>query len=162
MEGGIMGTERNYARFYALLKQLPGADKEILVEQYTGGRTTHLRQMTNKEYELMCSVMAQVAGYETYMEALRKELRRKRSICLRLMQQLGIDTTDWTRVDDFCCHPRIAKKPFRKISLDEFDEAIKKLRMIKRKGGLRPVPKSKEQSSASTIVFVQLNNLTES
>ena len=162
MEGGIMGTERNYARFYALLKQLPGADKEILVEQYTGGRTTHLRQMTNKEYELMCSVMAQVAGYETYMEALRKELRRKRSICLRLMQQLGIDTTDWTRVDDFCCHPRIAKKPFRKISLDEFDEAIKKLRMIKRKGGLRPVPKSKEQSSASTIVYVQLNNLTES
>ena len=162
MEGGIMGTERNYARFYALLKQLPGADKEILVEQYTGGRTTHLRQMTNKEYELMCSVMAQVAGYETRKEALRKELRRKRSICLRLMQQLGIDTTDWTRVDDFCCHPRIAKKPFRKISLDEFDEVIKKLRMIKRKGGLRPVPKSKEQSSASTIIYVQLNNLTES
>ena len=111
----------NYARFYALLKQLPGADKETLVEQYTGGRTTHLRQMTIKEYELMCSVMAQVAGYETRKEALRKELRRKRSICLRLMQQLGIDTTDWTRVDDFCCHPRIAKKPFRKISLDEFD-----------------------------------------
>ena len=161
MEGGIMGAERNYARFYALLKQLPGADKETLVEQYTGGRTTHLRQMTIKEYELMCSVMAQVTGYETRMAALRKELRRKRSICLRLMQQLGIDTTDWTRVDDFCCHPRIAKKPFRKISL-EFDEVIKKLRMIKRKGGLRPVPKSKEQSSASTIVYVQLNNLTES
>ena len=162
MEGGIMGTERNYARFYALLKQLPGADKEILVEQYTGGRTTHLRQMTIKEYELMCSVMAQVAGYETRKEALRKELRRKRSICLRLMQQLGIDTTDWARVDSFCSHPRIVGKPFRKISLDEFDEVIKKLRMIKRKGGLRPVPKSKEQSSASTIVFVQLNNLTES
>lgn len=151
----------NYARFYALLKQLPGADKETLVEQYTGGRTTHLRQMTIKEYELMCSVMAQVTGYETRMAALRKELRRKRSICLRLMQQLGIDTTDWTRVDDFCCHPRIAKKPFRKICLDELDEVIKKLRMIKRKGGLR-IPKSKEQSSASTIVYVQLNNLTES
>ena len=143
----------NYARFYALLKQLPGADKETLVEQYTGGRTTHLRQM--------CSVMAQVAGYETRKEALRKELRRKRSICLRLMQQLGIDTTDWTRVDDFCCHPRIAKKPFRKICLDELDEVIKKLRMIKRKGGLRHIPKSKEQSSAS-IVYIQLNNLTES
>lgn len=156
-----MGAERNYARFYALLKQLPGADKETLVEQYTGGRTTHLRQMTIKEYELMCSVMAQVTGYETRMAALRKELRRKRSICLRLMQQLGIDTTDWTRVDDFCCHPRIAKKPFRKICLDELDEVIKKLRMIKRKGGLR-IPKSKEQSSASTIVYVQLNNLTES
>ena len=47
----------NYARFYALLKQLPGADKETLVEQYTGGRTTHLRQMTIKEYELMCSII---------------------------------------------------------------------------------------------------------
>ena len=26
-----MGTERNYARFYCLLKALPGADKETLV-----------------------------------------------------------------------------------------------------------------------------------
>ena len=30
----------NYARFYTLLKKMPGADKETLVSQYTDGRTT--------------------------------------------------------------------------------------------------------------------------
>ena len=32
-----MAGERNYARFYALLKQLPHADKDTLVWQYTQG-----------------------------------------------------------------------------------------------------------------------------
>lgn len=49
-----MGTERNYARFYALLKQLPYADKATLVEQYTHGRTTHLHETTEQEYRTMC------------------------------------------------------------------------------------------------------------
>lgn len=31
----------NFARFYALLGKLPGADKETLVYQFTGGRTSH-------------------------------------------------------------------------------------------------------------------------
>ena len=47
----------NYARFYALLKKLPGADKETLVYQFTGGRTKSLRQMSEKEYESMCNEM---------------------------------------------------------------------------------------------------------
>ena len=40
----------NYARFYALLKKLKGADKETLVYQFTNGRTEHLRLMTDAEY----------------------------------------------------------------------------------------------------------------
>lgn len=149
----------NYARFYALLKQLPGADKETLVEQYTGGRTTHLRQMTIKEYELMCSVMAQVAGYETRKEALRKELRRKRSVCLKLMQQLGVDTTDWARVDNFCMNPRLAGKPFRNISIEELEELSVKLRTIKRKGGLKLKPSQEEYRNTISFVYIPINNI---
>ena len=154
-----MGAERNYARFYALLKQLPGADKETLVEQYTGGRTTHLRQMTIKEYELMCSVMAQVAGYETRKEAFRKELRRKRSVCLKLMQQLGVDTTDWARVDNFCMNPRLAGKPFRNISIEELEELSVKLRTIKRKGGLKLKPSQEKHRNTTSFFYIPMNNI---
>ncbi len=45
---------QNYARFYALLKQLPGqyeGIKEDIVHQHTGGRTTSLRAMYDDEYK---------------------------------------------------------------------------------------------------------------
>ena len=47
----------NYARFYTLLKKMPGADKETLVSQYTDGRTTSLRETTRQEYDRMCRDM---------------------------------------------------------------------------------------------------------
>lgn len=39
---------------------MPCADKETLVEQYTNGRTVHLREMSVKEYNSMCR---QMEGY---------------------------------------------------------------------------------------------------
>ncbi len=49
---------RNYARFYILLNRLPTEDKDelkaSLVNQYTGGRTESLREMTVNEYDAMC------------------------------------------------------------------------------------------------------------
>ena len=43
-----MVAERNYGRFYCLLKKLPGADKETLVSSFTNGRTVHLHKMSAK------------------------------------------------------------------------------------------------------------------
>lgn len=51
---------KNYARFYTLLKQLPGADKETLVWQYTQGRTKSLREVSRWEYDVMCRDMERV------------------------------------------------------------------------------------------------------
>lgn len=48
-----MGKGFNYARFYTLLKKMPGADKETLVYQFTQNRTVHLQQMSAKEYDAM-------------------------------------------------------------------------------------------------------------
>lgn len=52
---------------------------------------------------------------------------------LHLMQRLGIDTTDWNRVDAYCLHPRLAGKEFRKLTADELETLAIKLRIILRK-----------------------------
>lgn len=132
-----MEQKRNYARFYGLLKNLHGADKETLVEQYTNGRTTHLHEMQESEYVKMCNAMEEFGDFEERRRALRQELRRKRSVCLNLMQKLGIDTTDWGRVDNFCQNPRIAGKLFAKLTVEDLIVLQTKLRAIIRKGGLR-------------------------
>lgn len=157
-----MERERNYARFYCLLKKLPGADKETLVEEYTNGRTVHLHETSLQEYNTMCNAMEQVAGYDERMATLRKELRRKRSVCLKLMQQLGVDTTDWARVDNFCMNPRLAGKPFRKISIEELEDFAVKLRSIMRKGGLKPKTSRDEHKNTTSFVYIPMSNIAES
>lgn len=157
-----MERERNYARFYCLLKKLPGADKETLVEEYTNGRTVHLHETSLQEYNTMCNAMEQVAGYDERMATLRKELRRKRSVCLKLMQQLGVDTMDWARVDNFCMNPRLAGKPFRKISIEELEDLAVKLRSIMRKGGLKPKTSRDEHKNTTSFVYIPMSNIAES
>ena len=149
-----MGTERNYARFYTLLKKLPGADKETLVWQYSNGRTKSLRELSDWEYNSMCRDMQRVVGNEAEQAKYRAELRRARSICLKLMQIIGVDTTDWQRVDSFCENPRIIGKPFRRIKLAELKALQVKLRSIERKGGLKE--SIKQTSKTSSHVLVQL------
>ena len=164
-----MGKGFNYARFYTLLKKMPGAEKELLVSQYTNGRTTHLHEITMQEYNTMCRDMEQVAGYDERMEAIRKELRRKRSVCLKLMQQLGVDTTDWDRVNAFCTDARIAGKLFRKISIDELEELAVKLRAIKRKKedyartseSLHRPLRKEGRSKPGAVIMLSVNNSTE-
>lgn len=123
----------NYARFYALLDRLPGADKETLVYQYTGGRTSHLRLMTETEYRSMCNEMERVAGYDERRELYRKELKRKRSAALHQLQLLGVDTADWLAVNAYCLDRRIAGREFRELDCEALDALAVKLRMIRRK-----------------------------
>ena len=128
-----MGT-RNYRRFYAAFNKLQhyGDDegmKEELVSRYTRERTTHLSEMSQREYTALCKALEDTLGYGD-------QRRRQRSICLRLMQELGIDTTDWQRINDFCLHPRIAGKVFAQLDIRELEALERKLRAIKRKGGL--------------------------
>ena len=128
---------RNYARFYTLLNRLPTTDRDelkaTLVSQYTGGRTESLREMTTKEYDTMCDAMQQMAGGYRAREIYREELRWKRSAVLKQLQKIGVDTTDWNRVDAYCMNPRIAGKEFRKLTAEELDTVNIKLRIIQRK-----------------------------
>lgn len=131
----------NFARFYALFNKLPYQGdreefKKQIVLQYTWNRTDSLKEMTAKEYEVCCTALEKLSGQDEWRQKLREELRRKRSVCLKLMQQLGIDTTDWNQVNEFCNNPRIAGKPFVQVSTAELEQLAIKLRAIQRKGGL--------------------------
>lgn len=123
----------NYARFYTLLKKLPGADKETLVELFTNGRTKHLHLMASTEYDAMCRQLEDVAGYDERRRSLREGLRKARSGALHQMQLYGIDTTNWNRVNAFCKDKRIAGKQFRELDTEELNALNTKLRMIIRK-----------------------------
>lgn len=138
----------NFARFYALFNKLPyDGDREefkkSIVKQYTKNRTDSLREMTLKEYNACCNALGKLTGEEEWRQRLRDELRRQRSVCLKLMQKLGIDTTDWARVNDFCRNPRIAGKPFARITTEELEQLAVKLRAIMRKRSLTPNPPQK-------------------
>ena len=131
----------NFARFYALFNKLPYQGdreefKKQIVLQYTWNRTDSLKEMTAKEYEGCCTALEKLSGQDEWRQKLREELRRKRSVCLKLMQQLGIDTTDWNRVNEFCTNPRIAGKPFVQVSTAKLEQLAIKLRAIQRNGGL--------------------------
>lgn len=118
----------NYGRFYAAFNSLriPGDTEEykrMFVSQFTNGRTDHLHEMTRAEYDRCCDALEERSGRKA-------ELRKQRSRTLRLMQQMGIDTTDWAKIDDFCRNPRIMGKVFRHITVDEHGGLQRKLRAI--------------------------------
>lgn len=125
----------NFKRLFGVLSKLQGIydrDDAIadLVWQYTGHRTTELKEIRWKEYESMCKDLE-----SKYEDAADK--KKQRSVCLKLMQQLGIDTTDWTRINAFCQDKRICGKPFYPLTTNELKQLQRKLRAIERNGGLK-------------------------
>lgn len=126
---------RTYGRFYGALNAIAAGGerdemKRMLVRQYTNGRTESLREMSDAEYGRCCRALEERGrGGE--------RLRRERSATLKLMQQMGVDTTDWGRVNQLCRHPRIAGKDFYTIDEGGHRELRRKLRAISGKGGLR-------------------------
>lgn len=149
----------NFSRFYASFNRLPCmGDREDLkksvVLQYTWNRTDSLREMTRREYEDCCTALEKMTGY-------KDELKKKRSVCLKLMQRIGVDTGDWARINNFCQHPRIAGKPFARITVAELDELQVKLRAIERKGGLKAEEKPKAKGTM-VAYFVNMDNAAES
>lgn len=120
----------NYAAFYALLKSMPGASKEDLVLQWTNGRTSSLKEMSEREYSLMIRQLRQ------QVENL-EEKKKARSAVLKQFQLYGIDTTDWDAVDRFCANPRIAGKAFRYLTIAELKTLRVKMLSIRNKAELK-------------------------
>lgn len=163
-----MGQQiNNFGRFYLAIRAMnPIGDrdevKKSLVWQYTNGRTDSLREMTREEYDRCCAELERRYGH-------REELRKERSATLKLMQRMGVDTTDWGRINALCEHTRIIGKEFARITAEEHRELRVKLRIIERKGGLRanpdearkapPAPRRKAASKPQTITF-NINNIT--
>lgn len=150
----------NYNRFYALLNRLPVHDEEIkerLVRQYTEGRTTSLRDMTAAEYRTMCNALD--GSFKDGWSIRREQLRKSRSAALKQMQRLGIDTTDWTRINAFCRDPRIAGREFGALASEELDALTVKLRAIERHGGLKTRQEQLQSASTPRIIYVPVDGL---
>lgn len=125
----------NYSRFYASFNKLPyDGDrdelKQSLVVSHTNGRTDSLREMTDAEYHQLCeNIERKVLGSADSIRA-REEIRRKRSIVLKLLQSYGVESSIWSEVDKFCLQPRIAGKKFRDLKTEELDTLTRKMRAI--------------------------------
>lgn len=149
---------RNYSRFYALMNRLPVHNeqmKEEFVSAFTNGRTSSLREMTTQEYNRMCEAME-----VPYNE--KGILRACRSTALNAMQRLGIDTTDWARINSFCLDKRIAGKEFAALTPVELTALTVKLRGIKRRGGLNPQrpelkPVPRPETDREQIIYMPLD-----
>ena len=147
---------KSYGRFWRAWNRLSHRDSEeekrLMVQNWTNGRTEHLSEMTQGEYDAACKELEAASGYD-------RELKRRRSICLRLMQGLQIDTSDWQRVNDFCLNPRISGKPFGRLSVEELESLSVKLRAIARKGGLGSEERSvKREERNINNQFILISN----
>lgn len=148
----------NFGRFYAAIRGMSIIGdrddfKRQIVWQYTDGRTDSLREMTREEYDRCCDALE---GQSRQKEELRKE----RSATLKLMQQAGIDTTDWNRVNGFCRDSRIAGKEFARLTAEEHRQLRRKMRVIDRKGGFtkaaeKRARKEQEENSGTGCVLIE-------
>lgn len=155
-------AKRNdYSRFYALLKQNPMADKEELVSQFTGGRTTHVSEMRREEFISMCDALQY--GGESEQRARELQLKRARSSVLLRIGRLGISTIDnWDAINNFVSSPKIAGKKFYDLSVAELQALVSKLESIIRKGGLKgeeEQPKPAAVPNADALVQAAIKSL---
>ncbi len=121
----------SHSRFFSLLKQIPKADKEDLVWQYSHYTTTSLREFAAskpKEYEKMIEDMQSLVNGIN-----NNELKRLRSAILHRLQKHGVDTTKWENVNRFMSMPRIAGKPLYELSIEEMQSLIPKMEAILQK-----------------------------
>lgn len=119
---------RNYARFYALLKQMPGkVEKDDLIWQFTGLRTNSLRDMTAGEYD---SLIHHMVGIVEQNKPDEQKIKKLRSGILTRLQRHGVNTTDWAAVNRFMLDSRIAGKALYQMSIDEMQRLIPRLEQI--------------------------------
>ena len=126
----------NFARFYGILKRMPKiGDNEYLKKEMvsvaTGGRTESLKEITRKEYDDLCNLLEK--RFPEKRNIYVEQRRKKRSSCLKLLQKIGVDTTSWPAINDYCKSPKIAGKVFAELDIEELQQLSKKLRMILKK-----------------------------
>ena len=99
----------NFARFYSILKRVPKiGDNEYLKKEMvnvaTGGRTESLKEITRKEYDDLCNLLEK--RFPEKRNIYVEQRRKKRSSCLKLLQKIGVDTTSWPSINNYCKSPK--------------------------------------------------------
>lgn len=106
-------------------------EKKDMLLLYTGGRTRSSKGLTCNEAQRLIEELKTRCQTRDQIDDIK--LRKKRSGALKRMQQIGIDTTDWAKINGFCRDKRIAGKDFFYLNQDELSFLIRKLEEIKSK-----------------------------
>jgi hypothetical protein len=129
-----MAQKVSHERFFSLLKQMPGAEKESLVLQFSGMHTSSLRELYKRypeEYKRMLAAMQAEVNKHTQNRTI--ETKELRSAILHRLQKHGVNTTDWNCVNRFMEQKRIAGKRLYELTNEEMRALIPKLEAILRK-----------------------------
>ena len=128
-----------FARFYYLLSQMNGANKEDLVWKYSNFLTNSLSEFMEllpANYQRMIADMQKIVNQIPQEEKgrnaliIERELKKRRSAILLRLQKHGINTTDWNTVNKFMRNPKIAGKTLGEMNIEEMDLLIPKLESI--------------------------------
>ena len=129
----------DFAKFYALLKQLPYADKEEIVATYSGDETTSLREFLKRNPQGFGWMLADLENKVATLQrqkpqktADESQKRKYRSLILRAMQDQGVTVKnrDWSDVNAFVERFAGKGKSLSNMSLDElqsFNRQVHKL-----------------------------------
>lgn len=147
-----------HARFYGLIAQMNGADKDELVWKYSHTLTTSLAEFYEKrpaDYQRMINDMQRIVDQTPYEAKgrtaliIEREIKQRRSAVLIRVQKLGIDTTNWNTVNKFMRNPKIAGKTLGELSADELDMLIPKLESMLAKDKANRINKLIQSGSIS-------------
>ena len=145
-----MKSTSRYSRFWSAFNRLTlggnetSSVKEVLVRQYTNGRTEHLHEMRDYEYVRLCEAVERecrrLSAAEPQESRSQGYQHRKSSACLRPlrsrvlveMRHLGVrgvryNAVNWDEVDVFCLDRRIAGKRFCLLNEEELTSLLRKL-----------------------------------
>lgn len=121
----------NFGHFFALLKQLPGAQKDEIIYVFSDGKTqslTELYELYPEKYQHMILELEKRCFATT-----STTIRKLRSGILTRLQKYGIDTTNWNEVNRFLEQPKIAGKKLYDLTIPEMQTLITKLEAINNK-----------------------------
>lgn len=142
----MKASKSPFDKFYALLAQMPNANKEELIWQFSNMLTVSLREFYAKQPENYKRMIAAMQTEVNKRNGQGAEVKRLRSAILNRLQKYGVDTTSWARVNQFLQQPRIAGKRLYEMSVGEMRDLIPKLEMI-----LEKAAKNKDKELELTI-----------
>lgn len=144
-----------YTEFFKYAQKLgiTDDDRAEMVRNYTGGRTSSLRELSDSELTTLTDHIALQH---------KLSIRSRRSVVLGIIQEMigkCITRSEWwNAVDKICTNPRIAGKPFKELSIAELDKVAVKLRVIARKRTINKVEDviEPEPPQQEPVIFCRL------
>lgn len=133
-----------HIQFWSLLKRQPDYNsaykdelKAMFVWQWSGGKTESLSEFYKTDPYRYRSMLMDMRNRS--LPKASNTIKSLRSQVLRLLAQIGIDTSgtergDWGIINGYLLSPRIAGKKLDAMNIEELESCIGRLRMIKSKG----------------------------